>query len=116
MYGLPKTFDGQFFVGHTLEQICFTQNQVVLHFDSEIAITIESAFSHRRNQISERFEIPLARSELMQLLGRPVTKVICEAGGTLTLDFSNDHSLSCFDTSSQFESYHIKNRKEVITV
>jgi hypothetical protein len=47
MYGLPKDFDGGFLVGRTLEMVCFSENQMALHFGAEISITIESAFSYR---------------------------------------------------------------------
>ncbi len=46
MYGLPDDFDAGAFVGRTLEQVCFTENQVTLHFDGMIDITVESAFVH----------------------------------------------------------------------
>lgn len=118
MYGLPEDFTGTFLVGRVLEQICFSQNQICLHFDSNVSITIESAFSHDygREAHSTIIYIPALQSDLMQFLGFSISEVFGKKDGTLCLVFENGQTFKCFDTSPQFESYHIKHGERVIIV
>ncbi len=44
MYGLRSDLDLSFLVGPTLLQVCIGENEVVLRFDGNISITIESRF------------------------------------------------------------------------
>jgi len=46
MYGLPEDFDGTFLQGRELEQVCFSRNQVYLHFGDQVEIMIEGSFSY----------------------------------------------------------------------
>ena len=92
MYGLPSDFDAKVFVERTLEQICFNQNQIALHFDDNVSIIVESAFSHDGNQpLSETrvVEVPVSHSDLMQLVGFSVSEASGDKDGTLTLVFDN---------------------------
>lgn len=119
MYGLPMNFSATFLNGRTLEQICFNQNQISLHFDSEVTITIESAFAHQQPESEEEvklLEVPVLQSDLMQLLGRSVSRASGTDDGTLVLVFENGHTLKCFDTSREFESYQIRHGTSVIIV
>src|SRR5262245_33308849 len=100
MYGLPEDFDGMFLLGRELEQICFTKNQVSLHFGEQIEITIEGSFSYEeapRAITAVVSRLPLRQSDLMKLLGAVVSGVRGTREGTLQLDFDNGHRLSCFD-------------------
>lgn len=110
MHGLPEDFDAAFFVGRTLELVCFSENQVTLHFDGDLSLTIESSFSYKKASESsgQVVRIPPSESQLMQLIGISVAEVSSSRGGTLVLTFSNEHVFRCFDDSTQFESYHIK--------
>ena len=45
MYGLPANFDASLFVGRTLQLICFSANQIYLHFDTELMLTMKDGFS-----------------------------------------------------------------------
>lgn len=119
MYGLPKDFSGEFLIGHSLEQICFNQNQVSLHFDGDIGITIEGSFSHLRSDsdLGEQvFDVPVSQSDLMLLLGSSISEAGGGKDGTLNLKFENGHTLRCFDKSREFESYQIRHGKDVIIV
>ena len=113
MYRLPKDFDGSFLVGRTLEMVCFNQNQVYLHFDAKITITIESSFSSQNDQI---ISVPVRESNLMKLLELTVSEVQGEEDGTLLLTFSNGEMLKIYDTSQQYESYRITYKDNVIIV
>jgi Family of unknown function (DUF6188) len=119
MYKLPADFDAQFFVGRNLEQICFNQNQIALHFDDDLSIVIESAFSHEEPQSpsdGQVVEVPVSDSDLMRLLGCSVSEASGDGDGTLILVFENGHVLKCFDTSDQYESYQIEHHGNVIIV
>jgi hypothetical protein len=104
MYGLPKDFDGSFLVGRILEMVCFSQNQVYLHLEGKVAITIESAISCGDDQI---VYVPVKRSNLMEFLGASVSAVRGDDRGTLSLFFDNGQTLKIFDTTKQYESYTI---------
>ena len=104
MYGLPKDFNGDFFIGQILEMVCFNENQVYLHFGCEITVTIESAFSYQNDKI---VSIPVRESDLMKMLGLSVSKAEGEKDGTLSLTFSNGETLKIYDISKQYESYSI---------
>ncbi len=98
-------------MGKTLEQVCFTENQVSLNFDGEVNITIESSYSYHRgaSESGDRvIVIPTSESDLMKLLGYSISKVEASKDGTLSLTFTNGDLFKCFDTSPNFESYHIR--------
>ena len=76
MHGLPADFDGGMLRGRALEQICFNQNQVALHFDNDVGIVIESSFLHQtedRLSTQRAVHVPVSTSDLMGLLGSSVT-------------------------------------------
>jgi hypothetical protein len=104
MYGLPKDFDGAFLVGRSLDMVCFNQNQVYLHFDINVLITIEDSFSCQDEQV---VDVPVRESNLMQLLGATVSRVRGDKEGTLSLLFDNGQTLKVYDTTKQYESYRI---------
>ncbi|MFH1230488.1 MAG: DUF6188 family protein [Planctomycetota bacterium] len=119
MYKLPKNFDGNFLIGCVLEQICFNQNQLCLHFNNNVSITIEGSFSYGQEDSEANHKIiniPIKESDIMQLLGIPVSKAYGDKNGTLYLIFNNGYSLRCYDSSSQYESYQIKYGDTLIIV
>ena len=106
-----------FFVGLSLEQVCFSENQVSLHFGREVGICVESALSHvKGHEPVVAVEVPLFESDLMLLLGHVVQRASASADGTLTLSFDNQHVLSVYDTWDQYESYKIHQGTQVIIV
>jgi len=119
MYRLPEDFDGMFFVGRTIEQVCFSQNQLSMHFDHQIVLTIESAFSlgETDSASSNKLQrIPVSNSDLMQLLGFRVTNVRIEEQNTLCLIFQNGKEFRCYDDANDYESYQIRNGAKTIIV
>lgn len=119
MYGLPENFDASFFVGRTLEMIRFNANQIYLHFDDHMTITIEGSFSHQHARSSTNpqvVSVPVKQSALMQLLEQKVISVSADRDGTLTLVFDDGQIFTCYDQSANYESYQIKHGDEVIVV
>lgn len=118
MYGLPSDFDASFFVGVTLEMICFNANQISLQFDKKVVLTIEGRYLHKKgaaDQPAQIVSLPVSKSDLMLLLERSVSLASGAEDGTLTLVFDNRHSLTCFD-DAQYESYRIKIGEQEIIV
>ena len=113
MYGLPKDFNGSFLVERTLEMVCFNQNQVYLHFDTNITIAIEGAFSYKTDQV---INVPVQNSNLMELLGSSVLVAQGDENGTLSLNFDNGQTLKVYDMTKQYESYTISYGDKVIIV
>lgn len=113
MYHLPKNFDGAFLVGRRLQMVCFAAFQVYLHFDDEIMITVEYAYSYRSNDTQIGTEamitiLPISQSNLMQLLEKAVSKVQRIDGDSLTMLFENGDALTLCNGPENFESYQIK--------
>jgi hypothetical protein len=110
MYKLPKSFDGAFFIGRTLELQSFSFNAVLFAFDMNVSITVYSSLQHKFGQFDRSStvqNVPLTESRLMQLVGHTLTSVEGDANGTLTVEFDNGHVVQVFDDSPDFESYII---------
>jgi hypothetical protein len=110
MYGLPHDFDPAALVGHRFEQVCFSENQVWLHFDAGLKIGIESSFSYRRRSSPMNIpsvKIPVLESDVMHLLGERIARASGNEAGTLSLVFESGDELHVFDDSDQYESYRL---------
>src|ERR1700752_4223764 len=109
MYGLPKGFDAARLIGRTLRLLSVSKNQVFLHFDEKVSIEVlgEVSYEDLSGDGPELLQVPMLESDLMQLLGRSITKAVSNGEGTLTLVFDNRHILQCLDTP-EYESYKIR--------
>jgi hypothetical protein len=117
MYGLPEGFDGSFFNGRKLELVCFTENQVLLHFDQDVTVIILSSFDYKiDDQMWSVDDPPGEMSSLMRLLGLRIASAVGARDGTLVLEFEDGSQVTCYDTSPSYESYHIQNGPTVIIV
>ncbi len=117
MYGLPKNFDASFFIDKRLEMICFNANQLYLHFNDGIVVTIESDFWYQPSSSKgELVSVPVLQSDMMKLLEHQVSKAVADNNGTLVITFDNGCVLKCLDNSSNYECYQIKIGNRVIIV
>lgn len=108
MYGLPKDFDGSFFVGKRIELVSFAAYHIWIGFEERISITIESSFAHQESALpSPAQSPPVESSSLMRLVGRMVTSVEADEYGTLSLTFDDGQILRCFDDTENYECYRI---------
>lgn len=108
MYGLDPKTSLDFLIGATLQQVCFGQHQVILNFEADNSIAVESALAITAGSKEARFnDLLSSSSELLDLLGHSVEGASATREGTLSLAFSNGSELSIFDTSEQYESYQI---------
>src|SRR5947209_386106 len=92
MYGLPKDFDGKFFLNRRLELLSFSEYTVYFDFDEKVSISVGSSFQHHtasNNGNAPIQEVPVNESNLMQLVGHAVIRSKGEQNGTLMLEF--DH-------------------------
>lgn len=119
MYGLPEDFDRQILIGRTLDQICVAANQVTLHFDGDVDITLEGPYSYLDRKRAVEGTAAAVDGErvswLLHLLGQSVAQVDAGKDGTLSLKFSAGAWLKCIDTP-HYESYHVRVGQRVITV
>ncbi len=118
MYGFSKTFPIDVFINKELEQISFSTNHIVLFFNEELSISIESSFSLgdlRHIGIIRR--IPLKQTNLIKLIGLKVLRANIEDNfKTLCLTFSNGEELRLYDDSIKYESLKIKINEEEIFI
>ena len=118
MHGSLDNVDLSFLVGASLLQVCVGENELILHFDKEIGITVESTLMVRDAQGgAEEFTstVPCAGS-VAKLLGDSVTSVRGDSDGTLSLMFARGSCLEMYRTSSTWENYSISHGKEVYVV
>ena len=118
MHGLPSDLDLDFIVHASLLQVCVGQNEVILRFDDEISITIESRFLIRDPQGHEAtFEdAPRGAASLVSLLADSVIGVSGEEDGTLRLSFTKGGILEVYDSSKEYESYQIQHGQDIHAV
>lgn len=121
MHHLPKNFDGAFLVGRRLQMVCFAAFQVYLHFDEEIVVTVEYAYSYRsaNSQVDNEgmiTRLPISQSNLMQLLEKAISKVERTDGDSLNMLFENGDTLTLCNGPENFESYQIKHGDQSIII
>ena len=118
MYGLPRDVDLSFLEGQMLLQVCLGANEVILHFDEEVSIAIESPFSIKDNgkKMDTHKNVSEVASILVKFLHAKIKSVKGEENGTLTLYFDDGQILKIFDDSEQFESYTIDYKGETVII
>jgi hypothetical protein len=106
-------------VGTELVQICFSANQLTLHFGIELGISIQSSLSFKRFGVDiepRLLSLPICESDLMVVVGDCVVQAASNSEGTLFLSFVGGHEIAVFDDSYTYESYQIRMGNKVIIV
>jgi hypothetical protein len=118
MYGLPQDTDLRFLRDKLLLQVCTGVNEVILRFDGDISILIQTDIAHRSGQVrTALYELPIpATPMLLRLLHSSIVRTEIKPPGTLVLEFSNGEAIEIYDTSPQYESYHITYDGKMIVV
>jgi Family of unknown function (DUF6188) len=118
MYGSTANHDLGFLVGSTLFQACIGENDIILLFDDDISITIQTDFLIRDSSGLETiFEETLpAAASVVKFIPDMITKVLYQRDGTLCLWFSKGGSIEIYDTSEQYESYNVKHGTKIYVV
>lgn len=118
MYGLPENTDLSFFNGKILLQVCIGYNEVILRFDGDVSITIQTDIAHKSGDVFTALYktiIPSA-AMLVSFIHKSISKASAKSPGTLVLEFSNGEGLEIYDTSSEYESYQIMHDANLIVV
>jgi len=119
MYKLPDNVDLTFFKGSLLLQICIGANEVILRFENQISITIQTDIVHKSQSgdVTAIYKsITTSASMLVSFLHYKITEAIAIDPSTISLRFSNGEYLEIYDTSTQYESYQINNGDKTIIV
>jgi len=118
MYGLPSDLDLSFLVGATLLQVCIGANEVILRFDRDASITIESRFSvcDLNGHTIVFDDAPSSAACLAELLSDSITDVLGCPDGTLRLSFAEGGFLEVYDSSNDYESYQIQHAQDIHVV
>ena len=126
MYGLPENIDLSFFEGAILLQVCVGAHDLILNFDKDISVSIESTIAIEKksksgatkqlssNQTYEDYS--QAATPVAAFLDRSISSVKHDTTGTITIQFQQFGSISIFDNNKNYESYNIKRGNEEVIV
>ncbi len=118
MYGLPKDIDLRFLEQNELQNISVGKYAVILNFEAEITMTIQSRFvcsvDERSKVVDEK--LPSSASGMLALVGDRVIKADGCANGTLKLTFSSGEYLVVYDDDPNYESYVITRAGNTVVV
>jgi hypothetical protein len=109
MNGLPSDTQLDFFRGKTLTQACFGPYDLILNFEENISISIESSIgvSLAGEKLARLSNFGEASREILHLLNRSVEDVRWTCEGTITLIFGGGCVFQIYDDNADFESYTI---------
>ena len=117
MYHLSTTEDISFLAHAEIIQVCVGANEVILNFDGSIRITILADFSVTMNNgMVVRYDDPRkGAAALIELLHDSIVTAEATINGDLRMQFASGTELVVFDSSSEYESFWIKEpNKEII--
>jgi len=118
MHGLKKTENVSFFVGAVLTNICVGRHDLILDFDNEARITIESFFTVSTGFLPSKIYEDFVEGcqALLPLLGELVADANVSSVGGLVLLFESQARLEIFDSNEQYESFLITYNGKQIAV
>jgi hypothetical protein len=126
VFGIPPDENFDFLTGKLLQQMCFGENELVLHFDDptvdprvvrKIMCIIEAdieIITHIRGRRLAEDARSLA-SDLVNLLGKHVIDVRTTPRA-LSLIFDNEYTLVLHDSEERYESFNIRYGDRTIVV
>ncbi len=118
MYGLSKNIDLSFLLGAQLGQVCIGLNELILHFDKDILLTVTSECDYE-NIDGTIIRIDSYKKEatiICDMLGCIIKEVKSDVSGMLILKFSNMVTFTIYDDSKHYESYLIQcgGRRDIV--
>ena len=118
MHKLDKNVDLSFLKEKTLLQVCVGLNILILRFDDDIAISVESMIKLFSNngEIYQYENFIYIDKEFLGLLGKSIVSVTPDKLGTLTLIFEDESKIEIIDDSDKYESYQITGNRQTIIV
>ena len=118
VFGLPANIDLTFFIARRLLQVCVGANEIILNFDDELSLTIESDIRHSTSagEVRAFSSSVKAAATLVRLIECTVETAYRIEPGALALRFSNGETLEVLDSNAEYESYQIRHRQRFIVV
>lgn len=129
MYGISAADDFGFLAGKLLQQMCFGENELVLHFNDPaidptivhdvpritcvIEADIEIITQIRGSRLAES-ALSLA-DDLVNLIGKRIVE-IKTTDRALSLIFDNEYTLVLHDSEERYESFNIRYGDRMIVV
>ena len=109
MYKLNRTLDFSFLIGKELLQVCVGVVQVILRFDEQVSISIESDFIIIDENQNEFYclDIPSDTGHLIKFLGLKIQHVEVLEFDKLGIYFSNGCAIFLMDNNEFSESFQI---------
>jgi hypothetical protein len=109
VYGLDTTRSFDFLNQALLTQVCVGQNELILRFDGDIVLRVESELRVLIAQRDERFVDPIEASRaIVSFLGHEVTAARAPSRGSLELHFGPSMLIEVFDSSANYESFSLE--------
>jgi hypothetical protein len=105
MYNVPPENELQFLVGRELIQVCIDPCQVIVHFDNQTSISIESSF-HLEFEPAPKSLLE-SGAQILRLLRTTITSVQVVNPNELVLVFDARWRLHIFEDDDPYESFHI---------
>jgi hypothetical protein len=111
-------YDITIFEKKRIEQICFSENTISIHFQDNLSITILGSFVYIQDSNSAGIaqSPPITSSNLMSINGKEVCEVERNKEGSLKLFFDNGHSIEMIKDSLEYESFIIRTEHDEIIV
>ena len=118
MYGVPDKQRLMRFIGKALIQICIGSHQVILQFEDNLSISVETKIEHDIPDEGARHynEYWKQDTSLSRLLGARIDDIDVILSRRLCLKFSNEHSISVDDDSNEYEAMAIRIDGDLIIV
>ncbi|MDP9175114.1 MAG: hypothetical protein M3O30_14800 [Planctomycetota bacterium] len=116
---MPDNIDLDFLTGVMLMQVCIGANDIILRFQNQISVNMQTDIAHRNatGDITALYKsLPAAAQMLVGFLHHKIEKAVVVDASTLRLIFSSGESIEIYDTSAQYESYQIRYADKVIVV
>jgi hypothetical protein len=108
VFGLDVSQSFDFFVGGLLSQVCVGQNELILHFDNDTRMLVESELRirspHAESHFSDSVEAGRAAT---YLLGLEVSSARAMSDRTLRIEFGTAASVEVYDSESHYESFTV---------
>jgi hypothetical protein len=121
MFGLSKETKLDFLVGGELQQIAFSQFQLILHFSRGAEVSIESRLALKpadSPSVASVWE-PEKFSDLAgfaTIIGASIVSYEIPGDGRLVLRFGNGAVLTAYDSNIGHESYQITGGGQTVVV
>lgn len=118
MNGIPEKIDATLLLGANLIQVCIGENEVILRFDNETAVTLEcevgvtvGGAAPKRSSRSVS-----TGTAVLPLLGAKVVEITRKSSADLAIRFERDTVVTLHDSNARYESFSIINGSRQLIV